>query len=147
MSCRNPNVDGCMANDTQSYSETFSNENSNNSGYWSDSQETPKIYGKNDYLSEFLCNSCYADRQKVSVFFFKNEGSLNQFQCNFKSNYLYISIFSNFIVFQCEEYAKMYEPKIISKESIHLFTPKLFLVDWTKIKIAAKEKANLPARL
>ena len=41
----------------------------------------------------------------------------------------------------------MYEPKIISKESIHLFTPKFFPVDWTKIKIAAKEKTNLPARL
>ena len=31
MSCRNPNVDGCMANDTQSYTETISNENSNDS--------------------------------------------------------------------------------------------------------------------
>ena len=74
MSCRNPNIDGCMANDTQSYTETFSNENSNDSGYWSDYQETPKIYGKNDYPSEFLCNSCYADRQKVSVFFSKMSG-------------------------------------------------------------------------
>ena len=34
-----------MANSTQSYSETFSNENSNDSGYWSDYQEAPKIYG------------------------------------------------------------------------------------------------------
>ena len=32
-----------MANDTQSYTENFSNENSNNSSDWSDSQETPKI--------------------------------------------------------------------------------------------------------
>ena len=63
MSCRSPNVDGCMANDTQS-----------DSGYWSDFQETPKIYGKNYYPSEFLCNSCYADRQKVSVFFSKMSG-------------------------------------------------------------------------
>ena len=93
MSCRNPNVDGCMANDTQSYTETFSNENSNDSGYWSDYQETAKIYGKNNYPSESLCNSCYADRQKVSVFF-KNEWSLNQFQCNFKSNYVQVSFFS-----------------------------------------------------
>ena len=46
MSCRNPNVDDCMANDTQSYTETFSNENSNDSGYWSNYQETPKTHGK-----------------------------------------------------------------------------------------------------
>ena len=58
-----------------------------------------KIYGKNDYPSESLCNSCYADCQKVSVFFFKIEWSLNQFQCNFKSNYVQVSFFSNFIVF------------------------------------------------
>ena len=76
-----------MANDTQSYTETFSNENSNDSGYWSDYQETPKIYGKNYYPSEFLCNSCYADRQKVSVFFQKWV-DINQFQGNFKSNYV-----------------------------------------------------------
>ena len=46
MSCRKPNNDNYMANDTQSYTETFSNENSNDSDYWSDYQETPKIYGK-----------------------------------------------------------------------------------------------------
>ena len=74
MSFKNLNGDDCMANDTQSYTETFSNENSNDSGYWSNYQETPKIYGKkNDYPSEFLCNACYADRQKKRVFFFKNE--------------------------------------------------------------------------
>ena len=73
MSCRNPNVDDCMAKDTQSYTETFSNENSNDSGYWSDYHETPKIYGKKRIFvqSESLCNACYADRQKVSVFFSK----------------------------------------------------------------------------
>ena len=59
MSCRNPNVDDCMAIDTQSYTETFSNENSNDSGYWSDYQATPKIHEKkNDYPSESLCNAC-----------------------------------------------------------------------------------------
>ena len=36
MSCRKPNVDDCMANDTQSYTKTFSNENSIDSNYWSD---------------------------------------------------------------------------------------------------------------
>ena len=35
-----------MAIDTQNYRETFSNENSNDSEYWSDYQETPKNYGK-----------------------------------------------------------------------------------------------------
>ena len=58
-----------MANNTQSYTETFSNENSNDSGYWSDYQETPKIYGKNDYSSVSFCEACCVDRQKVSVFF------------------------------------------------------------------------------
>ena len=72
MSCRNPNADDCMANFNQSYSENFSNENSNGSDYWSDYQETPKLYGKNYYSSESLCNTCYADRQKVSVFCFQN---------------------------------------------------------------------------
>ena len=74
MSCKNPNVDDCMAKDTQSYTETFSSENWNDSGYWSDYQETSKIYGKNDYPLEFLCNACYADRQKVSDFFSKMSG-------------------------------------------------------------------------
>ena len=68
--------------------KVFSNENSNDPGYWSDYQETPKIYGKNDYPSEFLSNLRYADCQKVSVFLFKNEWNLKQFQCNFKSNYV-----------------------------------------------------------
>ena len=39
----------------------------------------------------------------------------------------------------------MYEPKIISKESIHLFTPKFFLVDYTKIKIAGKGENKSPS--
>ena len=55
MSCRNPNVDDCMANDTQSYTETFSNENSNDSGYGSDYQKTPKIYGKKTITHQNLC--------------------------------------------------------------------------------------------
>ena len=58
-----------------------------------------KFTEKNDYPSESLCNACYADRQKVNVFFFKNESSLNQFQWNFNSNYVEISFFSNSIVF------------------------------------------------
>ena len=99
MSCRNPNVDNCMANDTQIYTEPVSNENPNDSGYWSDYQETTKIYGKNEYPSESSCNACYADRQKVSVFFFKNERSLNQFQWNFKSNCGQISFLFSSIVF------------------------------------------------
>ena len=37
-----------------------------------------KFTEKNYYPSESLCNACYADRQKVSVFL--NESSLNQFQ-------------------------------------------------------------------
>ena len=74
MSCRNPIVDDYMDNDTQSYTETFSNENSNDSSYWSDYQETPKNYGKNDYLSESLCNACYADCQKWVFFFSKMSG-------------------------------------------------------------------------
>ena len=45
-------------------------ENSNDSGYWSNYQENPK----NDYPSESLCNACYADRQKMKVFFFKMNG-------------------------------------------------------------------------
>ena len=47
-----------------------------------------KITEKNDYPSESLCNACYADRQKVSVFFFKMSQVLtifsetsNQFLC------------------------------------------------------------------
>ena len=71
MSCRNPNVDSCLANDTPSYTKILSNENSNDSGYWSDYQETPKINGKNDYPSESFGNSCYADRQNMNVFFKK----------------------------------------------------------------------------
>ena len=58
-----------------------------------------KFTEKNDYPSESLCNACYADRRKVSVFFFKNESSLNQYQWNLKSNYVQISFFSNSIVF------------------------------------------------
>ena len=72
MGCRSPNGDECLVSDSQSYTEIFSNENSNVSGYWSDYQVTPKIYEKkNDYPSESLCNACYADRQKMSVFFFQ----------------------------------------------------------------------------
>ena len=38
---------------------------------------------------------------KIWMFFFlkKNEWSLSKLQCNFKSNYVQISFFSNFIVF------------------------------------------------
>ena len=83
---------------------------------------------------------------KMSVFFFKNEWSSNQFQCDFKLSCMQISCFSNTIVFQCEECTKMYEPKIISKESIQLFTLKSSLVDWTKNKIvAAKVKNKSPS--
>ena len=75
MRCRNHNVDGCVANDNQSYKETFSNENSNNSGYLSDHQETPKIYGKNDFpikifVQFMLCRSSKSD----SFFFLKMSG-------------------------------------------------------------------------
>ena len=69
MSCSNPNNDDCMANDTRTFTEIFSNENSNDSSYWSDYPEVPKLDKKNDYRSESLCNACCADRQKVSVFF------------------------------------------------------------------------------
>ena len=75
-----------MANDTQCYTKTFSNENLNDSGYQSDYQETPKIYGKNDYPSEFFCNSCYADRQKVSAFFSKMSGVSTNFSVTLNQN-------------------------------------------------------------
>ena len=98
MSCRNPIVDDCMDNDTQSYTEIFSNENSNDSGYWSDYQETPKIYGKHDYPSESLCNACYADCQKVSVFFSKLV-EFKPISGKLKFKFCANLIFSNSIVF------------------------------------------------
>ena len=61
MSGRNSNVDDGMANDTQSYTWTFSNENSNDSGYWSAYQETPINYGKSGHPSDSLCNTYSAD--------------------------------------------------------------------------------------
>ena len=91
MSCRNPNVDDCMANDTQSYTETFSNENSNDSSYWSDYQETlvrltgqtqeTKKYTEKKRLPIRIFVLCMLPRlSKSECFFFKNESSLNQFQ-------------------------------------------------------------------
>ena len=74
----------------------------------------------------------------------KNEWSLNQFNYNFESNYVQTSFFSNFIVFSVKNTKKTYEPKIISKEPIQIFTPKSYLVDRTKIKIVAKEKNKSP---
>ena len=149
MSCRNPNIDGCMANDTQSYTETFSNENSNDSGYWSDYQETPKIYGKNDYPSEFLCNSCYADRQKVSgFFFFKNEWSLNQFQCNFKSSYLYISIFFQIsLCFSVKNTQKCTSLKLYLKNQFIFSLPNSFRSTGPKSRLPQRRKQISPARL
>ena len=41
----------------------------------------------------------------------------------------------------------MYDPKFISKESIQFFTSKSSLVNWTKIKIIAKEKNKSPTTL
>ena len=73
MSCRNSNVDGCMANDTQSYTETFSNENSNDSGYSSDYQETPKIYGKKLLPIRIFVQFMLRRPSKSECFFFKNE--------------------------------------------------------------------------
>ena len=76
MSCRNPNVDVCMANDTQSYKETFSNENSNKSSYWSDSQETPpstplKKLEKSSARKLFLnksTNKCLSSNSKIHFY-------------------------------------------------------------------------------
>ena len=68
MSCRSPN--GCMANDTLSYTETFSNESSNDSGYWSDYQETAKIDGKT-ITHQNLCAIHATQIVKKWVFFFK----------------------------------------------------------------------------
>ena len=96
MSCRNPNVRDYMANDTRKFTEIFSNENSNDSGYWSDYPEVPKQNEKNDYPSETLCNACYQDRQKNECFFFKYEWSSNQLKCNFKSIYVQILPFFQF---------------------------------------------------
>ena len=145
MSCRNPNNDDCMANDNQSYTEIFQMRTRMIKFSSQTIKRLQKLTKKNDYPSESLFNACYA--QKVSVFFFKNEWSFNQFQCNFKSNYVQIAFFFSCIVFQSEENTKKYEPKNISKESIQLFPPKFSLVNCTKIKIVAKEKTNLPAYL
>ena len=56
-----------------------------------------KNYEKNDFPSESLRNACYADRQKLSVFFFKMNGvkinfsaTLIQIVC--KSHFFSISI-------------------------------------------------------
>ena len=62
-----------MATDIRNFTETFSIENSKDSGYWSDYPEISKYDEKNEYPSESLCKACYADCQKMSVFFFKNE--------------------------------------------------------------------------
>ena len=43
MSCRIRNVDDCLANDTLSFAEIFSNENLNDTGYWSGYPEIPKL--------------------------------------------------------------------------------------------------------
>ena len=80
MSCRNPNVDDCMASDTQNYTDTFSNENLNDSGYWSDYQETPKIYGKKRLPIRIFVQCMLRRSSKSECFFFKNESSLNQYQ-------------------------------------------------------------------
>ena len=71
MSCRNPNVDDGMANDTQSYTETFSNENSNDSSYWSDYEETPKIYGKKRLPIRFFVQCMLRRSSKSECFFSK----------------------------------------------------------------------------
>ena len=63
MSCKNPNVDDGMANAIQSYTGTLSNENSNDSVFWSDYQEAQKNYGEKVYASESLGITCWADLQ------------------------------------------------------------------------------------
>ena len=71
MTCRKLNVSDFMATDIRSLTETFSNENSKDSGYWSDYPEISKLDEKNENPSESLCKTCYADCQNVSVFFQK----------------------------------------------------------------------------
>ena len=55
MNCRNPYVDDCMADYTQSFTETFSNENSKDSAYWSDYPETPKFYERKKITDQNPC--------------------------------------------------------------------------------------------
>ena len=74
MSCRNPNVDDCMANVSQIYTETFSNENSNDSGYWSDYRETSKSYGKKTITHQNLCAMHVTQIVKNWFFFSKMSG-------------------------------------------------------------------------
>ena len=82
MSCRNPNIDDCMANDTQSYTETFSNENSNDSGRKTGQtiKRLQKFTEKKRSPIRIFVQCMFRRSSKSECFFFKNEWSLNQFQ-------------------------------------------------------------------
>ena len=80
MRCRNPNLDDCMANVTKVIQKFFQMRTRMIQITGQTIKRLQKFTEKNDYPSESLCNACCADRQKVNVFFFKNEWSLNQFQ-------------------------------------------------------------------
>ena len=115
---------------------------------WSDYQETPKIYGKK-WLPIRIFVQCMLRRSS------KSECFLFQKWVKFKpiSVKLKIKLCANLIFFQfyCVLKWRIRKNKIISKESIHLFTPKSSLVDWIKMKsqdwIKMKRKTNLPARM
>ena len=68
MSCRNPNVDDCMANDTKIIQKLFQMRNRMIQVTGQTIKRLQKFTEKIDYPSESLCNACYADRQKVSFF-------------------------------------------------------------------------------
>ena len=85
MSCRNPNNDDCMANDNQSCTEILVVRLSRDF----------KNLRKKKRLPIRIFVQCML-RSKSECFFFKNEWRFNQFQCNFKSNYVQIAFFFHF---------------------------------------------------
>ena len=145
MSCRNPNNDDCMANDNQSYTEIFQMRTRMIKFSGQTIKRLQKLT-KKKRLPIRIFEQCML-RSKSECFFFKNEWSFNQFQCNFKSNYVQIAFFFQLHCVSEWRKHKKYELKNISKESIQLFPSKSSLVNCTKIKIVAKEKTNLPACL
>ena len=100
-----------------------------------------KFTEKNDYPSESLCNSCYADRQKSECFFFKNEWSLNKFQCNFKSNYVQVSFFSQFFLcFSVKNTQKCTSLKLYLKNQFIFSLPNSFWSTTPKSRLPQRRK-------
>ena len=144
MSCRNPNVYNCMA--SQSYLKTFSNVNSNDSGYWSDYQETPKNYGKT-ITRPNLCAIHVTHTVKKWAFFFKTEWTFNLFQGNFKSNYVQISFFPIALCFSVKNTQKCTSLKLYLKNRFNVSLPNLHwsIEPKSRMKIVANEKNKSPS--